>query len=382
MSEPTISFDTSAQTSAKPCNAPVAISWLNVIKLAGAYCAFCIGSGFATGQEVRLFFTSYGLYSFGALAISMALFMWFGSVLMLKGFTLRIRATNTIFGQYCGKIIGFALEAFVPIFIFSVVVIMISGAGATLSEYYGLPSYVGRVLMAVVSIVSIIFGLSRLVNIIGLIGPVIIVISLVIGGLSIVNAPGTFSDVISMNEALEVPKAASSWVLSGLLYAAFMVLGSAPFFSGLGTQARNPKEAILGGLLGGFLLILAAGVMSTGMLYHMDVLFNKEVPALALASDLSPVLAHFFSVILILGIYSTAAPMLWSVCNRLATDSSARFKMTALVLGSFALLGGLLPFGQLVGFIYPNTGVVGIFFMLCVLLHPLLKKYISFRNKD
>lgn len=377
MSNSPISPDTPEQNLSSPLNPPAKINWFNVVKLSGAYCAFCIGSGFASGQEVRLFFTSYGLYSFGALAISMALFMWFGSVLMLKGFNLRIRATNTIFGQYCGKIVGAALEAFVPIFIFSVVVIMISGAGATLSEYYGLHPYAGRILMAVMSIVSIIFGLSRLVNIIGLIGPVIIVISLIVGALSIINAPGDFSDVISMNETLEVPQAASSWALSGLLYAAFMVLGSAPFFSGLGTEARNPKEAVFGGLLGGFLLILAAGVMSTGMLYHLGTLFDKEVPALTLASNLSPALAHFFAVVLILGIYSTAAPMLWSVCNRVATDSSSRFKIAAIVLGTIALLGGLLPFGQLVGFIYPKTGLVGILFMVCILLHPLLKKYIN-----
>ena len=330
---------------------------------------------------MRLFFTSQGLLSFGALAISMALFMWFGSAIMLKGFSLQIRSTNSIFTQFCGKIIGFALEIFVPIFIFSVVVIMISGAGATLAEYYGLHPYTGRIVMALVSILSIIFGLSRLVNIIGMIGPVIIVISVAVGLFSIMNSSVSLSEVPALMDSIEVPKAASHWAISGLLYAAFMVLGSAPFFSGLGTQANNRKEALLGGLLGGFLLIGAAAVMSTGMLYHMADVFDKEVPALVLAGDISPVLAHFFVVILMLGIYSTAAPMLWSVCNRLAMDSSARFKLTALVLGFFALLGGLLPFGQLVGFIYPKTGVVGAGFMIFVLLHPVVKKYFSQTNK-
>lgn len=350
------------------------VSWLNIIKLAGAYCAFCIGSGFASGQEVRLFFTSQGLMSFGALAISMTLFMWFGSAIMMKGHALQLRSVSTIFRQYCGPVVGAALEIFVPIFIFSVVVIMISGAGATLSEYYGMPPYAGRILMAGFSIVSIIFGLSRLVYIIGMIGPVIIAISIVVGGISIATGTVPLSEAGEITAALEVPQAASLWFVSGALYAAFMVLGSAPFFCGLGTQANSRKEALLGGLLGGFLLIGAAAVMSTGMLCNITDLFSKEVPALTLANNISPLLANFFALVLLLGIYSTAAPMLWSVCNRIAVDSSARFKITAVVLGTFALLGGLLPFSELVGFIYPKTGVVGIGFMIAVLLSPLWGK--------
>lgn len=33
-------------------------SWKNVIKLSGAYIAYLIGSGFATGQEVMQYFAS------------------------------------------------------------------------------------------------------------------------------------------------------------------------------------------------------------------------------------------------------------------------------------------------------------------------------------
>ena len=39
------------------------VSVLNVMKFAGAYIAFLIGSGFATGQEIMQFFSSNGLPS-------------------------------------------------------------------------------------------------------------------------------------------------------------------------------------------------------------------------------------------------------------------------------------------------------------------------------
>ena len=52
--------------------------WLNVVKYAGAYIAFIIGSGFATGQEIIQFYTSYGIWGIGSIAISMFLFAWVG----------------------------------------------------------------------------------------------------------------------------------------------------------------------------------------------------------------------------------------------------------------------------------------------------------------
>ncbi len=35
-------------------------SYINIFKIAGAYIAYVIGSGFATGQEIVQFFTVYG----------------------------------------------------------------------------------------------------------------------------------------------------------------------------------------------------------------------------------------------------------------------------------------------------------------------------------
>ena len=57
-------------------------SWLRIFKFAGAFTAFRIGSGFATGQEVMQFFTAYGIWSIGGIFISMFLFAYSGAVIM------------------------------------------------------------------------------------------------------------------------------------------------------------------------------------------------------------------------------------------------------------------------------------------------------------
>ena len=142
------------------------VNGLNVIKYAGAYIAFIIGSGFATGQEIIQFYTSYGIWGIGSVAISMFLFAWVGGTVTDMGFRTKGMEKVNAYGQICGKWLGTFYEYFVRIFLFAVVVVMISGAGATLNEYYGLNYYVGSLLMAVLIFVAFAFGFNKLLDVI------------------------------------------------------------------------------------------------------------------------------------------------------------------------------------------------------------------------
>lgn len=157
------------------------ISILNVMKFAGAFIAFIIGSGFATGQEIMQFFTSNGLYSLVSIIISLILFTYFGSTVMSCGFDYGSLKKYRPYKYFCGNKVGLFYEYFVPVLLFISVIVMISGAGATLQEYYGLNYYVGCAMMTILVLIAFLCGLDSLINIIGFIGPVIVVFSLIVG---------------------------------------------------------------------------------------------------------------------------------------------------------------------------------------------------------
>ena len=151
------------------------VNWRNVVKLSGAYIAYLIGSGFATGQEVLQFFVSYGMNGLYGALISAVLFCSIGVIVMRKGHELQLERPSLIFRHYCGNYLGRAIEYFTLLFIFSIVVIMIAGSGAIAEEYFGVPSAVGWLGMGVVAMITVLAGLRRLVDIIGAIGPFIVV---------------------------------------------------------------------------------------------------------------------------------------------------------------------------------------------------------------
>lgn len=364
------------------------VSIWNVVKLAGAYIAFTIGSGFATGQEVLQFFTSYGPAGYIGALVSMFLFAAMGAALMVKGHELNLTVQTEIFRYYCGKYISYILEIFTIICLFCVVSIMFAGSGAVAGEYFGVGAEIGKLGMAILCVMTVLLGLNGLVDIIGAIGPVITVFTILIGIVTAVTSTYYGNDLTGAQvQALFDLRATADWWFgayewldtawfSGVLYAACMVLGGIPFLAGLGTRARNRREAIWGGVMGGVFLMLSVIMIVFAMLCYPDQIVTYEVPNLFLAEQHLPILAMIFSVVLLLGIYSTAAPMFWLVLNRIQGFGLGRTPMLAVtvVLGIVAYFGAQIGFGKLIGILYPLMGQVGLIMIPVVFLRAGARK--------
>ena len=78
-----------------------------VIKLAGAFCAFLIGAGFATGQEIMQYFTNYGIAkAVGVLVINGVLGAWTSSAVMNLGNESKDVQGLECYRNLCGKYVG------------------------------------------------------------------------------------------------------------------------------------------------------------------------------------------------------------------------------------------------------------------------------------
>ncbi len=351
------------------------VSVKNVIKLSGAYIAYLIGSGFATGQEVLQFFASYGINGLYGTVISCVLFCTLGSILMMKGHELKLKQPAHIFRYYCGDVLGRGIEYFTLLFIFSIVVIMIAGSGAITEEYFGLPSTVGFIGMGIAAMITVLGGLRRLVDIIGTIGPAIVVFTVGVGFYTLFRDFSNLSMLTTLPPEAEAVQPVSSWWQAGTLFFCYNMLAGTVFFTELGAQANSRKEAGIAGFCGGAFLMLTVVAMLVGMLANFNAVIGLQVPNLYLGAKISPLVALIFSIIIILGIYSTTAPMYWLVKNEMMKFVPAKYdKWLTLALGVVFILGGSFPFGTLVSVIYPFVGYVGIFLVVVVVARTLLNK--------
>src|SRR5699024_9566396 len=120
-----------------------------IIILAGAFVSFILGAGTATGQEILQFFVSFGYYGIGAIIIAAILHMWFGAFSMDVGLRLQAEDSKETFIYFCGKYLGTFFYWFAQFFILIVFIVMISGTGSTVSEFFGLNELIGRAIMSI-----------------------------------------------------------------------------------------------------------------------------------------------------------------------------------------------------------------------------------------
>ncbi len=345
-------------------------SGLRVITYAGAIIAFLIGSGFATGQEILQYYASYGFWGiFGTGLLVLVLMSYVAVEFFLVGRTEQFAKPSGVFYHYCGKYLGTFFDYFSILFVFLSFTVMVSGAGAVFEEHYGISKYAGGIALATAVGVTVWFGLKNLVGIIGKIGPVIVVVAIALGVFGIVTNPGGITEGNAIVGELDVTQASSNWFLAGLSYVGFCMLWLAAFLAALGKTARNRREAVGGGLLGGILFSLACMIVGLGLLANIESLFDAEIPMLVLAGGLGPWLAAAISVMILAGIYTTAVPLLWTVSSRFYDDSLPKFKYLTVILAIVGTVVGLaLPFSQMVNIVYVINGYVGILLLVLMLV--------------
>jgi len=352
----------------------------NSIKLAGAFVAYMIGSGFGTGQEIIQFFTSYGIHGIAGIIISMVLFVLIGSILMGYGYDHRRNPNLNPLKHFTGEFFGSFLTNLIPIYLFLVVVIMLSGAGATMNQYFGTPHIIGTLIMASLVLITNYFGLQKIVDIISYLGQIIVIFTLLISIVAIINKPEGFSFIHSLEEVKDLSMVTSSkgtWWLAGILYVAYNIILGIPFITELGKSSKSKGEAIFGAVIGGVILMATALVLDLALLSHIDKTKGLTVPNLYLSDMISPFVSFMFSLILMGAIFTTASPMLWvSVHHFGGKEGTSRHRWTLVILTIFTLGAGQLPFDKLVGSIYPYTGYLGIIVMVLIISKTLFKKKI------
>lgn len=338
-----------------------------IVMLAGAYISVCIGSGFATGQEILQFFSAQGSKSILAGIICMVIMMYCGARLFEIGKNIQLKYSNDIFTYLFGDFMGSIFKIIIPVFSLCSFIVMISGAGATINQYYGINKTIGGIILAIITMISVIMGMNKVLDILGNLGPIISVIAIGVSIVSITKNYQNLSNIDYTINNLGIVKAIDNWPIAAIVYSGLNIIFATPFLVGAGKTAKNIKNCKSAGIIGGFILILSAMFINIAILADIQNVHMQEIPTLYMSKQISPLIGNIFSLILIGGIYTTAAPLLWSVCNSCYEEKSKKFNIMTIMCTILGIFGGMLPFSYLVKFMYPISGSVGVLIILALI---------------
>lgn len=345
------------------------------LSLAFTYVGCFLGAGFVSGQELWQFFGAFGNWGYLGFLVAAALFVAFGVLLVritqMSGIAEMDRVLVPWDIPWLYQVTG-AIEA---LFLLGVVIIMTAGVGAMLNQLLGLPTWLGDGVFVLVVALIAILGVSGMVSAFSALVPLLVVATLLFA----VAAFGRFGveEVLTL-EKVNTNPLMPNWFVAALTYVAYNMLGAIGIVTPVGKLVQKKSTVFSGMLLAGLMLLGVAGSILTSLAVFRTAA-AAELPMVALATELSPVLGSCYGVLLLLGMFCNALASLVALVVYLEqkwTTLHNRRKPLLAILAVLIWLGSLGGFGDLIGVIFPVFGYISIFYLGCLVVH-----YIQLRRK-
>ncbi|MFD1032687.1 YkvI family membrane protein [Metaplanococcus flavidus] len=336
------------------------------LKIGSAFIGIIVGAGFASGQEILQYFTSFGFLGILGAILATALFAYMGMSLTRLGSRMQTTSHKEAVYGIGGKIGGFIMDAIIILTLFGVGVVMIAGAGSIFSQQFGLPAVLGNTVMALIVMGTIMLNVKKIIAIIGSITPFLVVMVIGLAIYSLLTMDASFATLEPI--AKEQDSALSNWFYSAINYVSFNIAVGASMAIVMGGSEKDEKIAARGGFIGGLGLGVLIILSHLAIFSAVDQVGTSDMPILQMANDISPILGIFISLILFAMIYNTAVSMLFSFTARFAEMNTKRFNITVIIVVTLAYSLSFRGFTELVGQFYPYIGYMGLFLVITLVV--------------
>ena len=344
--------------------------------IAGAYISYSIGAGFGSGVELMQFFGVHGARGFLGLAVTATLSIALVFVLAHDCCTYELSDMNIMYKHYCGKYLGVLIRWYAVIIIFAIAGGMIAGGAETLNTTFHIDMRIGTVVMLIVVAVTAAMGLKKLIDVLGMIAPVILGAVLIVCIASYLAPSNGFAEgnQILQGDTISL-RISNNIIWAGILSFSYAILGSGSYISS--TASRNDlsnKEVIMGNTIGQVIMQIFQALILLAFILNASSVVGSGIPVLNLARRLGSGFSLFYGVILMLAIYTTATGMCWVVSANLVKEDNKWYKpVVVLVCVSAYALSLVGTFAELMNKVMSISSYVGFVFVACIIISKIYR---------
>ena len=291
-----------------------------------AFAGCFLGAGYVSGQELWQFFGSFGAKGVAGLLLAVALLFFTGIIMILLGRLTRLSEIDKIVVRRDWPLLRGAVTVLELLFLFGVGTIMSAGVGALLEQLFGLAPFIGSAVFAALVAVVSLAGFSGMVSAFSATVPVLSVVTLIFGIMSICS------------NGLVLPQSGggsnplmSSWLVAAVSFACYNVFGSIAMIAPLGPYVKSKKAAVGGIAIGACVLLLIAGSVLVSVSAAPETA-DAQLPMLALAQSRGIVWGYVYGVLLLLAMFGTALSSLHGKLQCVRTLLVAEIRQMVLFL--------------------------------------------------
>ncbi len=355
----------------------------DIIKVVFVIIGTFIGAGFASGQEIYLFFFSYGINGLLGILISSILM----GVVISK--TLQIIKQNNVqnYKEFLDiiihkkkkekklpqtqkfinaqnskrnseensessiviKLINLVVNTFTLVTFF----IMIAGFGTYFAQEFGINQLAGSFVLATITYIILNTSVRGVVKANGIIVPILIILVGIIGILNLKNIP-----LLQIKNYM-IPNNDISFVLQAILYASYNSILLIPVLITLNKYIKNSKQINKISILSSGIIAIMSTLIFL-LLTKVDVDIEKlEMPAVYVVSNMFYILKYFYGFVILGSIFTTAISLGISFVQN-ASKNEKSYSHIVLIMCITSVLVSKIGFSNLVNLLYPVFGYLGL----------------------
>ena len=336
----------------------------DIIKVVFVIIGTFIGAGFASGQEIYLFFFSYGINGLLGILISSILMGYVISKTLkiikqyniqnykefLDAIIYKKRNSKENSQNSTGiKIINLIVNTFTLVTFF----IMIAGFGTYFSQEFGINQIVGSLVLATITYIILNTNVRGVVKANGIIVPILIILVVIIGLLNLKNLPLLqIKNYMISNNNIE-------FILQSILYASYNNILLIPVLITLNKYIKNKKQINKISILSSGIIAIMSTLIFL-LLTKVDVDIEKlEMPAVYVVSNMFYILKYLYGFVILGSIFTTTISLGMSFLENTVKNKKS-YTQIALIMCITSVIISKIGFSNLVNMLYPIFGYLGI----------------------
>ena len=333
----------------------------NVLKVVFVIIGTLIGAGFASGQEVYLFFFSYGMKGLIGILISSIII----GVVIYSTFNILNKYKINTYKDFLNILIPkntklkIIANFIINIFILITFFIMIAGFGAYFEQEIGINRLVGSLILAIITFIVFMTSIKGVVKVNELLVPILIGFIFIIGIISIKD-----THILNL-ENYVIRTNYTNFALSAVLYSSYNSILLIPVLITLNNYVKNKKQIFYISFISAIVTILLSVIIFL-LLVRVDVDISKlEMPVVY---NIFKILRYIYGVIILGSIFTTAISLGVSFLQNTAKKKKS-YTQIAIIMCITSVIISKFGFSNLVSLLYPIFGYLGLIqiLRLCVI---------------
>lgn len=332
----------------------------NCLKVVFVIIGTLIGAGFASGQEVYLFFYSYGIKGIIGIFISSILMgiIIYKTLILVKendinnykdflNLLIKKEGNNNYFN--IKNIINIIINMFILITFF----IMIAGFGAYFEQELEINSLIGSSVLAILCFIVFRTNQKGVVKVSEILVPILIVFITII---SILNLKDF--DINNIKNYF-ISNKSYNFLLSSIVYCSYNSILLIPVLITLKNYINNKRKVISISVISTIIIVLLS-ISLFFILTKVDVDISKlEMPAVYVVSRMSKIFVIIYGFIILGSIFTTAVSLGNSFLQNVSKNKKS-YTHIAVIMCITSIAISKIGFSNLINFLYPIFGYLGI----------------------